>query len=281
MNDIVTQNAISKHFLGIMPVTDWHNVSLLGIDVGFSKTARSTGIAVYAQGRLTTLTCVGSQPRDRAEALPADLACDAIAIDGPIVADIDRPLARHCELILSRGAFSRRCKPGLSHFGFGLPLREAATRIAGEMRSRAKPGTRAIVEAFPNAFLGVLLGEDDYAAMGAIERGKKSDAYYVRAAATERFEIVLAQLGWNDDVLLKILHDNAAGTGRASHDRRAALVCLLTAACAYSKTAEYVGDEAGGWICLPPKALWTPWAREALSLRPTKSAKRLAGSRGT
>lgn len=254
----------------------WEDVSFLGIDVGFSKTARSTGIAVYAQGHLTTLTCIGSSPRDLAEALPDGLAYDAIAIDGPIVADIDRPLARDCELILSRGAFSRRCKPGLSHFGFGLPLREAATRIAGEMRPRAKPGTRAIVEAFPNAFLGVLLDDTDYAAMGAVERGKKSDAYYARVAATGRFEIVLAHLGWNDDALLKILHDNAAAASRASHDKRAALVCLLTAACAYSGQAEYVGDEAGGRICLPPKALWAPWAREALSERRTNRRSALS-----
>ena len=263
MNDIVTQNAISKHFLGIMPLTDWRNVSLLGIDVGFSKTARSTGIAVYSQGRLTTLNCIGSSPRDRAEALPSGLACDAIAIDGPIVPEIDTFAARHCELILSRGAFSRRCKPGLSHFGFGLQLRDAATRIADEMRSRAKPAPRNIVEAFPNAFLGVLLDDDDYAAMGAIERGKKSDVYYARVAATGRFRTILKQLGWTDDALLKTLHDNAATTTRAAHDKRAALICLLTAGCALSGNAEYVGDEAGGWICLPPKALWAPWARNA------------------
>lgn len=243
-------------------MTDWRKVSLLGIDVGFSKTAKSTGIAIYDRGQLVTLTCIGSSSQDRADTLPDSTVFDAIAIDGPIVAASDSPTARMCELILSRGKFSRRCKPGLSHFGFGLQLRAAATRIAIEMQPRAKRAPHAIVEAFPNAFLGVLLDDDDYAALGPIKRGSKSDAYYARVAATGRFEILLKHLGWHDAALLKIIRDHAAPTTRAAHDKRAALVCLLTAACAFSGNAEYIGDDAGGYICLPPKALWASWARD-------------------
>lgn len=243
-------------------LTDWRGVSLLGIDVGFSKTAKSTGIAIYDRGRLTTLTCIGSSVQDRAAVLEDQPIFDAVAIDGPIVAESNPPLPRACELRLSRGKFSRRCKPGLSHFGFGLPLRDAATRIATEMQTRVRPAPRAIVEAFPNAFLGVLLADEDFATLGPIKRGSKSDAYYARVAATGRFAGILAHLDWNDDALLTILHDNATATHRAAHDKRAALVCLLTAACALSGQAEYIGDPAGGYICLPPKALWAPWARD-------------------
>lgn len=245
-------------------VVQWDDVSLLGIDVGFSKTAKSTGIAIYEHGRLTTLTCVGSSTQDRTNALPTNLVFDAIAIDGPIVPGIDTFVARECEKVLSRGEFSRRCKPGLSHFGFGLQLREAATRVADEMGERTKGASGSIVEAFPNAFLGMLLDDGDYAAMGAIERGKKSDVYYARVAATGRFEAILKHIGWADDALLAILHDNAGATTRAAHDKRAALVCLLTAACAFSDHAEYIGDSSGGYICLPPKALWANWTRDAL-----------------
>lgn len=257
---------------------DWRNVSLLGIDVGFSQKAKSTGIAVYDRGHLT-LTCIGSLPQSRADVLPRGLTFDAIAIDGPIVTDADRPAARRCEVMLSRGKFSRRCKPGLSHFGFGLQLRQAATQIANEMQSRAKParadftgrqarsGT-AIVEAFPNAFLGVLLSDADYAELGHIKRGAKSDVFYRRAAANKTFDAILDLLGWNDGALRSTLCDHAAATARAAHDKRAALICMLTAACALSGQAEYVGDDAGGWICLPPQALWADWARTELTRRP-------------
>lgn len=246
---------------------DWQTVTLLGIDVGFSKTAKSTGIAIYDRGRLVTLTCIGSSARDRAGILQDHSQFDAVAIDGPIVFGEEPPAARDCETILSRGAFSRRCKPGLSHFGFGLPLRHAATTIAREMQEHVAAKDK-IVEAFPNAFLGVLLSDDDYHAMGKIERGNKSDVYYAHLAARHGFDAIFDLLGWRDDALRATMRDIATVTTRAAHDKRAALVCLLTAACALSGHAEYVGDEAGGFICLPPKPLWADWARAALPASP-------------
>jgi hypothetical protein len=56
----------------------------------------------------------------------------------------------------------------------------------------------------------------------------------------------------------------ARETTRVSHEHRAALVCVLTGACALSGQAAYVGDEVGGSICLPPLCLWAGWARTAL-----------------
>lgn len=255
---------------------DWRSVSLLGIDVGFSAKIKSTGIAAYSGGRLVTLTCVGSSPQNRTDVLPDGMIFDAVAIDGPIVPVIETFAVRECERTLSRGKFSGRCKPAMSHYGHGLPLRKAAMTIADEMVHRAKPPEaqfslrqpylgKAIVEAFPNSFLGVLLDDVDYDAMGKIERGRKSDVFYKRVADNKTFERLLAHLGWNDDALLTILHDNANAIGRAAHDKRAALVCLLTAACALSGKAEHVGDDAGGSICLPPKALWADWARDAIN----------------
>ena len=233
-----------------------------------SKTAKSTGIAVYDRGQLVTLTCIGSSPQNRADVLPDEVTFDAIAIDGPIVPGVDEPpIARDCEKILSRAAFSRRCKPGLSHFGFGLQLRDAATTIAREMQEHVVAKDK-IVEAFPNAFLGVLLDDDDYIAMDKIERGNKSDAYYARLAARHGFDPIFDLLGWRDDALRATMRDIATVTTRTAHDKRAALVCLLTAACALSGKAEYVGDAVGGHICLPPKALWAPWARAALPATP-------------
>jgi hypothetical protein len=142
------------------PTVDWRNVSLLGIDVGFSKTRATTGIAVYEHGSLRSLCCVKSSSSKGSK-------FDAIAIDGPILpATVADGLKRlSASLLIGRG-FNVRCKPGMSHHGFGLDLRRAAEPIVAEACLPAKPASKAfgdkqirhsipLVEAFPNAFLVV------------------------------------------------------------------------------------------------------------------------------
>ncbi len=76
----------------------------------------------------------------------------------------------------------------------------------------------------------------------------------------------MALLGWpvaETMACLAVEHD---------HDRRAALVCLLTAGLAKAGRASAVGEPEGGWLWLPPLALWAPWAGAAL-------ATALAGAR--
>jgi len=46
------------------------------------------------------------------------------------------------------------------------------------------------------------------------------------------------------------------------HERRAALICLLTAALAAEGTAAIVGESTGGWFWLLPMSLWQSWARK-------------------
>jgi hypothetical protein len=48
------------------------------------------------------------------------------------------------------------------------------------------------------------------------------------------------------------------------HEKRAALICLLTAALAARGTATIIGEHEGGWFWLPPWSLWQPWATEGL-----------------
>ena len=246
-------------------MTDWRNVSLLGIDVGFSERAKTTGIASYRFGQEVRLHCVGSQAAQRAAALGDGTVYDAIAIDGPIVPDATIVAARHCERILARGAFGKRCKAGFSHFGDGLKLRNSATAIAAEMPLHRRTARAPIVEAFPNAFLGVLLDDDAYASFATpIPRGRKSDIFFARAVADRRIDDLFDHLDWHDDKLRDAIARIVSTTTRIAHEHRAALVCLLTAACALSGQATYVGDAIGGSICLPPKQLWAPWARAAL-----------------
>jgi predicted nuclease with RNAse H fold len=247
-------------------VIDWRNVSLLGIDVGFSERRKTTGIASYTFGQPARLHCVGSLPQDRAEVLLNRPLYDAIAIDGPIVPVATNPeqVIRRCERLLSEGPFGKRCKPGFSHFGTGLRLRKAATTIASEMPDYRRHSGVQVVEAFPNAFLGVMLDNKTYAAFEKIPRGKKSDIFFAQASRDHTFDRLFECLGWDDMVLRAQIQEVARETTRISHEYRAALVCVLTAACAFSGQAAYVGDEVGGSICLPPRCLWADWARAAL-----------------
>jgi predicted nuclease with RNAse H fold len=270
----------------VRDLVDWRNVSLLGIDVGFSKTRATTGIAVYEHGSLRSLACVKSSSQDRATILNGDSKFDAIAIDGPILPVLAAEnIKRLSEALLVGSGFNVRCKPGMSHYGFGLDLRRAAAPIADEACLLAKAASKAfgenqvrhsipLVEAFPNAFLGVLLNDLDYQAMGQVSRGAKFDRIYERAVAAERIHSIFDELGWDTPELTEAIESEALSTSRASHEKRAALICLLTAACALTGNAEYVGDAVGGWICLPPQKLWAPWAKLAMAQRRATLQKR-------
>jgi predicted nuclease with RNAse H fold len=191
---------------------------------------------------------------------------DAIAIDGPIVltATNSEQVIRRCERLLTKGPFGKRCKPGFSHYGTGLKLRKATTTIANEMPGYRRHSGVRVVEAFPNAFLGVMLDDKTYAAFERIPRGKKSDIFFAQASHDHTFDRLFECLGWDDVTLREQIQAVARETTRISHEHRAALVCVLTAACALSGQAAYVGDDVGGSICLPPLRLWADWARAGL-----------------
>jgi predicted nuclease with RNAse H fold len=247
-------------------VVDWRNVSLLGIDVGFSERRKTTGIASYTFGQPARLHCVGSLPQDRAEVLLDRRLYDAIAIDGPIVpaATNSEQVIRRCERLLSKGRFGKRCKPGFSHFGIGLQLRRAATTIASEMPFQKRTAGVPVMEAFPNAFLGVMLDDCAYREMERIPRGKKSDVFFKRAVADRAFDRLFHFLEWADPRLGAQIAVLAEATTRISHEHRAAIICVMTAACALSTKAQMIGDNIGGHICLPPLDVWADWAKREL-----------------
>jgi predicted nuclease with RNAse H fold len=247
-------------------VIDWRNVSLLGIDVGFSERRKTTGIASCRPGREISLHCVGSLAEHRASVLRNGSLYHAIAIDGPIVPASEAPtqIVRHCERVLSRGMFGQRCKPGFSHFGTGLQLRQAAAKIALDMPFQKYTAAAPVVEAFPNAFLGVMLDDHAYREMGRIPRGRKSDVFFERAVADHAFDQLFHCLQWDSPGLSKQIATLAETTTRVSHEYRAAVVCVMTAACALSTKAEMIGDDVGGYICLPPLEVWATWAQREL-----------------
>ncbi|OAP39048.1 hypothetical protein AU381_08055 [Sinorhizobium glycinis] len=239
---------------------------LLGIDVGYSRSRPTTGIA-WSVGEDLGAARTHSDWARRQRHIPASAASAVIAIDGPLTPpEAPDTLDRLCERLFIRGAFQARCKPGLSHHGYGLDLRKAAAETAAQVRHLAAatpivksvvPGA-AIIEAFPNAFLGVLLGDERFALSRAAKR-KKFDWLYDQALETGVVGRLLGFIGWNNEGLLEKV------TNERDHEKRAAWICLLTAACAAAGKSEAVGDEAGGWIWLPPAELWAGWAAEALA----------------
>jgi predicted RNase H-like nuclease len=241
------------------------SINLLGIDVGFSQARPTTGVAWSADGTFGAAKTHTDWERRRVH-LPPSTNFSVVAIDGPLVPDGSSDLlVRTCEQLLARGTFQKRCKPGSSHFGTGLQLKRAAHETAKQIRHLTSAPVflnavfrdLAIVEAFPNAFLGVLLSDQTFAT-DKIQRGKKFDWMYEHAVKAGKFGELLAFIGWDASDLLKEIE------AERDHEKRAAYLCLLTAACAAVDKAEVVGDISTGWIWLPPAELWEPWAREAL-----------------
>jgi hypothetical protein len=251
------------------------NVALLGIDVGYSLRRPTTGIAWIA-GEELRLAKTHTDWICREKYLPNDKSFAVIAIDGPLLPrSSDIKSKRNCEILLSRGMFRRRCKPGFSHFGQGLAFRKAAAETAVQIehlssRSGYVPAERQvldglnIVEAFPNAFIGVLLEEECFSVQ-RMPRRLKFDYLYEQACEKGIFEKIVLHLNWSSTRLISALHNER------DHEKRAALICLITAGCVAAGSAEAVGDIEGGYIWLPESSLWASWAVEAYSLVGTRS----------
>jgi hypothetical protein len=242
--------------------------NLMGIDVGFSVTRPTTGIACL-EGRNLTLERTGTTWESREAKIPKGFHPSVIAIDGPLLPQgTAHDIRRHVESLFIRAPFHNRCRPGLSHHGVGLELRQASGnacaqfgRILGASVS-VNSGTVCrkgpIVEAFPNAFLGVLMPEVELVAAPRFKRGRRFDWLYERMVTTGRLESLLSQNLDLPDVVWQSLRSET------DHELRAALICLLTAALADKGTAAIIGEAQGGWFWLPPWFLWQQWAKEGL-----------------
>jgi hypothetical protein len=122
------------------------------------------------------------------------------------------------------------------------------------------------VEAFPNAFLGVLMPEGELKAAPKLNRGRRFDWLYDRMVTSGRLKsLVSKSLDLPDAVWHRLRFET-------DHELRAALICLLTAALAAKDTVAIIGEAEGGWFWLPPWSMWQPWARQGLE----NAAKRMA-----
>ena len=242
---------------------------LVGVDIGYSKRRRSNGIAVFRDGKIVRAKRLHVRERDTALRELRDI--DVVAIDAPLLPPgTEDTLPRHCEHVFSCGVFQRRCKPGMSHVrGTGQQLRAHGRQaveqllVARSFRPSTHPLQRVwpdapIVEAFPNAFLGVIVPDSDYRTATTSKRGRKFDWLYERWIKHRFFQRIVTAAGLPEDVA-------AICEAADDHDIRAALVCLLTAAFAANGTAVAVGQDVDGYFFLPPRHLWAGWATTAAS----------------
>jgi predicted nuclease with RNAse H fold len=241
---------------------------LVGVDIGFSERRRSNGIAVVRDGKLIRAERLSVSERDAALRELRDV--DAAAIDAPLLppgtADTH---PRYCERVFSLGPFQKRCKPGMSHIrGTGQRLREHGRQaaeqllVAGSFHPSRHPMPRVwpdapIVEAFPNAFLGVAVPDNDYLAATKIKRGGRFDWLYDRWIDRGLFRSVVAAAQLPGQIAARCETET-------DHDVRAALVCLLTATFAANGTAVVIGHDLDGYFFLPPAHLWAQWAKKSI-----------------
>jgi hypothetical protein len=150
----------------------------------------------------------------------------------------------------------------------GLELRQASSDAFTQFSSILANAVSAndgsvcregpIAEAFPNAFLGVLMPEAELLAAPKLKCGRRFDWLYEQVVTTGRLESLLSK-GLNlPEVVWQGLRSET------NHELRATLVCLLTAALAEKGTATIIGETEGGWFWLPPWSLWETWATNGL-----------------
>jgi hypothetical protein len=240
----------------------------MGIDVGFSTTRATTAIALL-DGDKVRLVRTGTTWKRREAQIARDFQPSVIALDGPLLPrGADERVRRLCETVFVHAPFHKRCKPGLSHWGLGLELRRASTEACAQfsrvLTLSSLEGNKtvcrggSIVEAFPNAFLGVLAPEIELLSAPKLKRGRRFDWLYEQVAMTGKLESILSKnLELPDELWLRLRAEK-------DHEQRAALICLLTAALAAQGTAAMIGESTGGWFWLPPWSLWQPWAMKGL-----------------
>ena len=240
--------------------------SVLGIDVGWSLKARSSAACRLDwddSGVHWFITRFTADDSDRREGILAAMAGHhllAAAFDGPLRGDLKQiDTYRHCERELSKRAVREAIgKLAQSNSGNGRTLNAATNDCAGIVLDRGNLAAaghrhaiheRAIAEAFPNSFLGLMLADPAPFKGG---RGSRSDRYCVELAHDGTLErLVQYHLPGRQ------VPDFAAVT---NHDDRAALICALTALGVANGDYLAVGD-SDGWIILPPLKFIAPWAQ--------------------
>lgn len=254
--------------------------SVIGIDVGCSPARRSSAIC-----RLDwSASCVAWEiKRFRAveperENTIADIGrrrpINAVAFDGPIRQGFD-VIGRYrtAERMLTRRLRPLIGKPGQSSAPVGKLLNHHANECVRHLVAHsevhdARHGVpidrRALVEAFPSSFLGMMIQEP--ALLGA-RRRDRSDTFFQHLATIGALQALI------EHCLPGRRCEQELGT-IVNHDDRAAMVCALSALCVAADDFVAVGDE-DGWIILPPRRFIQP---EQWSFLEVNAGEEMAGA---
>ncbi len=232
--------------------------SVIGIDVGYSPTRRSSAICRLDWSASTIsweiMRFRALEPeRENAIAHIADgRRIAAAAFDGPIRRGFDIVgRYRTAERMLTRRLRPLIGKPGQSSAPVGRLLNSHANDCVRHLvsHSHVQPArhgvpidANALVEAFPSSFLGMMIKEP---ALLLARRGDRSDTFFQHLIATGK----LNSLFEHCIPRRQLAHDLRSVI---NHDDRAAIVCALSALCVAVGDFVAVGDN-DGWIILPPR----------------------------
>ena len=265
----------------------------LGIDVGYSKNRRSTGLCLLEVSPTTlrwrclnTGTNEALRLKDLRNLVPHGTHLLGVGIDGPLTPDLHIVSHyRSSDALLTRGVFAKRGKPGATSAPSGQQLHKHATKLAklvlqlqDEGHLTLAPSTHCnpvhpsrILEVFPNAFLSVLLPD---AAFHHIRPKRNASDLFWEAAVPE-----IRRPPYVGPFLMRLIESLVPGRRLGTplesvtdHDHRAAILCALAVLCADQRRYILSGDPVDGDIILPPLELWgdgpegtsTPWAETAL-----------------
>jgi len=255
--------------------TDSEHGAVLGIDVGWSSKKPTTGLRLieWANQEIKVRCCQATADEDnrrrKLDQLTKGRKLLAVGIDGPLIPKLEIITQyRAAEAFLSRGKFQRRGKPGPTSGGSGPDLHKEATKLAKlaintqNIASAMYPyriHEKAVVEAFPNAFLAVLHPDKEFPTKPQQKR-RWTDTWFplVKHELVQLLETLLPQHNSNLDYI-------------RGHEGIASFVCALTALCVVVGQCVAVGNRRLGYVVLPPLELWGAsvvgsgkWARDAL-----------------
>ena len=239
--------------------------SVLGIDVGWSEKKRSSAVCRLSwddrqiHWKIDRFRATPSDRENTIRCVVGESELLAVAIDGPLRRGFDViGRYRSAERLLSRGQLRKQIgKPGQSNSGNGKKLNVQANKAATfvkrccrvhEAEHGVKIDDRAIVEAFPTTFLGVMIE-----CPAQLKCPKRSDRYFAH----------LAEHHWIDQFVQRLLGGRKCiqdPRDVKNHDDRAALICAVTALSVVAGEFTAVGDEVDGWIILPPRWAFADWA---------------------
>jgi hypothetical protein len=239
--------------------------SVLGIDIGCSPIRKSSAVCRLdwdesrVKWSIERFRAVEPERAQTIERVASNAPLSAAAFDGPLRQGLD-VIGRYrtAERMLTRRLQPLIGKPGQSSAPVGKLLNAHANDCARivldscnlrEVQHSVGIHERAIAEAFPSSFLGVLIEQPE--ALNA-RRGDRSDTFFQYLATAGIFHKLIAHLLPGRSL---VIHPSTV----TNHDDRAALVCALTALCVAAGDFVAVGDD-NGWIILPPVTFVQSWA---------------------